>query len=312
MKKKLNTYGVMFHYFHDNKQFKKSQGSLSIKDLKKIIKKIGIRNIKNPADFIFNLKKKNRKKNICLTFDDSLKCQLKVALPLLEKLKIKAFFFVTTSIFTKTPNLLEIHRFFREKFFKNNEIFYEEFYKFLKKSTELNQFLKKKKFKIEKIQKMYPFYTFSDVQFRIVRDSYLSRRKYDSIMKSMFRKKKFNYKKKIKDLYFDKKDLIKIANKGHFIGLHSHTHPNTIANLNYKKQHKEFTLNKSIIEKITKKKVVSASFPRGDYNYNTLRIFKKINLSVAFKDNPMSKNIAKNFENFEISRKNHHQVFEGN
>ena len=45
-------------------------------------------------------------------------------------------------------------------------------------------------------------------------------------MKSMFRKQNFNYKKKIKELYFNKKDLKKISNEGHLLGLHSHNHPN--------------------------------------------------------------------------------------
>ena len=54
MKNHKKSYGVMFHYFHDNKQFPKSQGSLSTKDLKKIINKIGIANINEPEEFILN------------------------------------------------------------------------------------------------------------------------------------------------------------------------------------------------------------------------------------------------------------------
>ena len=115
-------------------------------------------------------------------------------------------------------------------------------------------------------------------------------------------------KKKIKELYFDKNDLLKISNNGHYVGLHSHTHPNNIASLSYSRQLKEFLLNKKIIEKITKKKVLCASFPRGDYNLNTLKIFNNLGLKVAFRDNPYDKILNKKLGNLEISRKNHHQV----
>ena len=39
----------------------------------------------------------------------------------------------------------------------------------------------------------------------------------------MFIKKKFNFKKKIKELYFNEKNLQTISNMEHLIGLHSIT-----------------------------------------------------------------------------------------
>ena len=312
MKNHKKSYGVMFHYFHDNKQFPKSQGSLSTKDLKKIINKIGIANINEPEEFILNLSKQKLKKdNVCLTFDDSLKCQLKVAIPILNRLNIKAFFFITTSIFTKKPNLIEVHRFFRERYFKKNDLFYKIFYEQLLKvssKSKLQKFFDEEKKNFIKIKKLYSFYSISDIKFRAVRDRYLSPLQYDKIMKSLFKLKRFDYKKKIKELYFDKNDLLKISNNGHYVGLHSHTHPNNIASLSYSRQLKEFLLNKKIIEKITKKKVMCASFPRGDYNLNTLKIFNNLGLKVAFRDNPYDKILNKKLGNLEISRKNHHQV----
>ena len=55
---KMNNFphGIMFHNFHDNKKYKKGDGSLSEKDLTKLIKFIGRKNILNAKDFINNYK----------------------------------------------------------------------------------------------------------------------------------------------------------------------------------------------------------------------------------------------------------------
>ena len=49
-------------------------------------------------------------------------------------------------------------------------------------------------------------------------------------------------------------DIKKISNKGHIIGLHSHSHPTRIDKLDYKSQYIEYTKSKKILEKNFKKK----------------------------------------------------------
>ena len=83
------SHGIMFHYFNDNKKHKKSQGSINEDELKKIINFIGRKNILDADVFIEKYKKKNLKSHeICLTFDDGLKSQYDIALPVLNELKI--------------------------------------------------------------------------------------------------------------------------------------------------------------------------------------------------------------------------------
>lgn len=83
----------MFHHFHDNKIHKKSQGSLNKKNLLKIINFIGRKNILDADVFYQKLLDKRLKSNeVCLTFDDGIKCQFDIALPVLKDLKIKSFF----------------------------------------------------------------------------------------------------------------------------------------------------------------------------------------------------------------------------
>ena len=88
----------MFHHFHDDGIHSKSQGSISKDAFYKLIKFIGKKNILD-ADIFFEKFKENKlKKNeVCLTFDDGIKCQVDVVLPVLEDLKIKSFFFPYSS-----------------------------------------------------------------------------------------------------------------------------------------------------------------------------------------------------------------------
>ena len=43
----------MFHHFHDDKYFKRSQGSISDIQLYKLIKKIGRHHFLTPEEFVF-------------------------------------------------------------------------------------------------------------------------------------------------------------------------------------------------------------------------------------------------------------------
>ena len=141
-------HGIMFHHFHDDVIHKKGQGSINKDDFYKLINFIGKRNIINADVFLEKFKKNKLKENeVCLTFDDAVKCQIDIALPILEELKIKSFFFVYTSIFEEKPNNLEIFRYFRTNYFNNIDEFYKSFYQVLDKDLKI--FFEKNKTKID-------------------------------------------------------------------------------------------------------------------------------------------------------------------
>ena len=129
-------HGIMFHNFHDDGFHTKSQGSLDKNDFFKMINFIGKNNILD-ADVFFEKFKNNKLKDneVCLTFDDALKCQIDIALPILEELKIKSFFFVNTSFLEKKNNL-EFFKYFRSNYFNSINKFYNIFYKVLDKDLK--------------------------------------------------------------------------------------------------------------------------------------------------------------------------------
>ena len=183
-------HGIMFHHFHDDNLHKKSQGSINKDDFYKILKFIGRENILDAKDFFSRFKEnKLKEKNVCLTFDDATKCQYDIALPVLEDLKIKSFFFIYSSLFKGELTLLEIYRYFRMNYFNNIDEFYNYFFKLLNK--DLSAFFKDNEKIIEQTKVKFLVYSTNDIKFRLVRDKLLSQLDYKKIMFAMFKEKNF-------------------------------------------------------------------------------------------------------------------------
>ena len=85
----------MFHRFHASNLLPRSQGSLNEIEFDLILQNIGIKNILSPDEWMNKIKSNTLKSNdLCITFDDGLKSQYDIALPILDKYGLKAFWFV--------------------------------------------------------------------------------------------------------------------------------------------------------------------------------------------------------------------------
>ncbi len=313
-KKNKFFHGIMFHHFHDDKMHIKSQGSINSDDFYKIIKFIGKNNILD-ADVYFEKFKNNKLKNnqVCLTFDDAIKSQIDIALPILEDLNIKGFFFVYTSLFEGNPDSLEIFRYFRAKYFNSVDKFYQKFYEIL--NLDLVNFFKQKNEIIKETKSKFPFYTIEDIKFRLVRDHLLSKTEYEKTIFYMIKQKKINYKEFYKKLFFQKIDLQNVNNLGHLVGLHSHNHPTLLEKLNYDEQKDEYEKCLSIISKILNKpknQIKTMSHPCGSYNDDTLEILKELGIELGFKQIMKLEKVKKmkkiNNSPLEIAREDHSSI----
>ena len=307
-------HGITFHLFHDKSLHKISQGSLDKDGFYKILKYIGIKNILDAEEFLIRLRQnKLKEKNICITFDDGNKSQYDIALPILEDLKIKSFFFVYSSIFEGNPDLIEIYRYFRINFFNDIEEFYEIFFK--KLDNDLEKFFNKEAKNIKYIKEKFSYYSNNDIKFRLVRDKLLAKNEYKNIMSELMKNKKFDYKNYYDLLFLSKNDLCELKKLGHIIGLHSHSHPTNLSTLSYDKQNYEYSKNIEVLSRILnvdKKTINSVSYPSGSYNENTIKILKDLNIEIAFKNTmflePGRKNKKINNSAFEIARQDHAQI----
>ena len=306
----ISFHGIMFHSFHDNKYFKKNPGSLNSKQLTKIIKSYNIKNILSPKSVMEKINKKTIKNSdVCLTFDDALQSQIKIALPILKKFNLKAFFFLQTSIFDSSNNMFAEFKVFRTEKFINFTMFHKYFSSTLFKNgyieNQIKIFLISKKNEINEIKKKYKFYSIIEIKHKLIRDSFLKKGDYKKILMQMCKDKNYDIKKVTKKIYFTIKDIQNLTRNGHYVGLHSHTHPMNIAKLSHKAQKKEFHDNYNSLKKITKIKPVCASYPNGKYNKHTLKIMKNLNIRLVFQDDMITQKIEKNnFTKLEVPRVN--------
>jgi peptidoglycan/xylan/chitin deacetylase (PgdA/CDA1 family) len=308
-------HGIMFHHFHDDGIYTKSQGSIDKDDFYKIINFIGRNNILD-SDIFFEKFKNNKlkEKEVCLTFDDGIKGQIDVALPILEELKIKSFFFVYTSMFEGKPDNLEIFRYFRTNYFNNVDEFYNSFYQVLDK--DLKTFFEDNNDKIKATKIKFPHYSIEDIKFRLVRDIFLTKSQYEETMLLMFKEKQFNYKDFFKKLFFQKDDLKTLDSLGHLVGLHSHNHPTLLEKLNYDEQKDEYEKCLSSISNILdkpKNEIKYMSHPCGSYNKDTFEILKELGIELGFKQimtiepEKGMKKINNSF--LEIARQDHVEIY---
>jgi len=298
------THSIMFHHFH-NEHHPKGQGSISSELFEKIL--IWLKNNHNllSADNYYKkaVANKLKKSDVCLSFDDALLCQYDIALPLLEKYNINAFFFIYSSPLLGNPDFLEIFRYFRCVYYKSINLFYKDFFFLVKNNSEKKYNIQKEKFLRLNYLNEFPFYSENDKWFRYLRDIFLGKKAYIKLMKTLMQEKKFNYKEIISRLWMSNKHLVNLKKKGHTIGLHSYSHPTTMKTLSISKQYNEYKKNKDHLEKVLDKNVIfTMSHPCGSYNNETLEILKNLNIKLGFRSNTSIKKINSHLE---IPREDH-------
>ena len=302
------THSVMFHHFHDDFHLP-AQGSLSALNFDSMIKWLSDRyNILDAQDYIDKLQLQTLKNtDICFSFDDALKCQYDVALPILKKNNISAFFFVYSSAFSDNPDLLEIFRYFRTSQFQNIDDFYISFFNHLIQDNSHEYQNQKKQYSSLNYLSDFPFYSENDKWFRYLRDQYLSNEKYINVMIKLMLNKNFNINEAKEKLWINENELLEIHENGHIVGLHSYSHPMKMSKLPIEKQLKEYQQNLKHLRKVLKvSEIVSMSHPCGDYNRNTLNLLKNMGVQIGFRSNMSIKDIKSPLE---IPREDHSNVF---
>ncbi|WP_428909824.1 polysaccharide deacetylase family protein [Niallia sp. Krafla_26] len=289
------TFSVMFHYFHDNNRYKKAQGSLSSLELESIINSDKYE-VLSADNWLQMYKEKSLKTNqVCFSFDDGLKEQLDIALPVLEKYGLKAIWNINTNPTLGNLDKLEAYRNFRNYFFADIDDFYNKFFIEVEKlsqvdcekicnNVDFNQYLKDS-----------TFYSFNDRKFRYFRDEIL-KDDYFNIMDNMI-KEKVEIDTLRDKLWMNKEDIKSLADKGHKIGLHTHLHSTNLDRLDYEEQYEDFKLNKTILEEIIQQEVTVAAYPCGKYNTESIRVLEELGIEYAFLAHKKGSN-----NNYEIDR----------
>lgn len=281
-------HGIMFHHFHDNGSHIKSQGSIDQDQFRRMIVLLKEKHNLLLANEWYTKAIENSlgDNDICITFDDNLKCQYDIALPVLEEFNLTAFWFVYTSPLEGNVERLEIYRYFRFSEFETVNDFYEAFNSILK-ASEHNDVVTEKLEKYDSVEflKHFTFYTEEDKLFRYIRDHILGVDRYYDVMDKMIEASKMDVEKLKHELWIDQEGISYLDKTGHMIGLHSHSHPTSMNSLNFEGQMAEYKKCHTILSGILNQEIKSMSHPCNSYNDDTLLLLEKLNVNFGFRAN---------------------------
>jgi peptidoglycan/xylan/chitin deacetylase (PgdA/CDA1 family) len=280
-------HGVMFHHFSDSLH-PSIQGSISQIEFERILNYLmeNFNVLQARIWYEKATKDQLQEGDICLTFDDNLRCQYDVALPILEKFDLTAFWFIYTSPLDNVIEKLELYRYFRNVKFGEIDAFYKEFYKKVSNSEynmEVNKALVD--FDMENYLIESTFYSDEDKRFRYIRDYVLGEERYNIIMNQMIEESDLDTKLLLNKLWMDRDCLLNLDRKEHIIGLHSHTHPTDIGMSSPETIREEYTMNFQKLKNILKKDIFTMSHPSNSYNTSTLDILRNLNIKLGFRAN---------------------------
>ncbi|SFP70356.1 Polysaccharide deacetylase [Bradyrhizobium sp. Ghvi] len=275
---------LMFHHFC-GEHHPRGQGAISADELATLIEHVGPGNILPAREWLSAFRGGTlQPQQTCLTFDDNLKCQLDVAVPVLEHYGLTGFWFVYTCYSTdrRLPRL-EVYRYFRTVRFADIEDFYKEFFGLAAQlyGDEVTTWLAR----FDRLRfPMYPsFYSLNDCKFRQSRDALLGEERYFAVMDRMLANHGLDPDEIARAVLMSDDEIAKLHRRGHVVGLHSHTHPTDLARFAEDRQAWEYERNFAALETILGEKPTTMSHPCNSYDGSTLRLLDRLGIEVGFR-----------------------------
>ena len=275
-------YAIMLHHFYDEKH-PAGQGAISAQELHAIISHIGRERIIPANEWLLRAKNNDLQNYICLSFDDGLRCQYDIALPVLQAYDLTAFWFVYSSVFFGECERLEIYRYFRTIYFTDINEFYQQFKQQILNTNyaeEVTQQLQH--FVAKNYLPDAPFYTNNDKEFRFLRDQVLGFNRYCQVMDDMMAQYDVDEEKMAQQLWLSKQQLQQLHQQGHIIGLHSYSHPTQMAKLSMAKQRQQYSSNIEQLTALLNYRPTTMSHPCNSYSATTLAILKDLDIELGF------------------------------
>jgi len=224
--------------------------------------------LRNEGDFITpnglvsNLQSilESKENFILVTFDDGLKEQYELALPILDEMEIPAIFFAN-SMNSQDKKVTVVHKIHLLRSILAPEILLGNIAKF--NSVYLSEEEK------VKAQNIYRFDEPESAALKYLLNFKMSFSQQEVVINELF-KDFFDEKEVFKDLYMNDSELISLAEKG-YLGSHSHSHF-PIGLLDEKTIYFELENCKSYFENLTKSKIELVSYPYGTEEAATLQV----------------------------------------
>jgi peptidoglycan/xylan/chitin deacetylase (PgdA/CDA1 family) len=280
----MQPHGVMFHYFHDCRH-PAGQGSLSAEQLAGVIHRLGPDRILGAREWLTRaLAGALEADQLCLTFDDNLRCQYDVALPVLRDFGRTAFWFIPTATTRGEFVRLDLYRQFRVKYFDEINDFYEAFFRALAVSDHADLAERTlRDFQPGAYLAEFPFYSEADRRFRYVRDEVLGPQRYHSIMDGLIGSMGVKLDDLADNLWMKPDQLRRLHAEGHVLGLHTHTHPTRIAHLAPEQQLREYRDNYTCLMALLGEPPITVAHPCNSYSRHTLAVLRRLGIKLGFR-----------------------------
>lgn len=288
----MDQFGIMFHGFRSEYTPSNGSGSVTPYDLERVILRYGRSRIISPEEWIDRtISKSLNDDSVCITFDDGLSSQFDLALPVLEKYKVKAFWFINSAPLNNDINRLDVYRVFRYEFFDSVDDYYETFFRLVLASHkvyfESNSYLNFE----QTYKNLFPFYSTNDIKYRYIRDHVLARKSYEEAVESIITQRGLSLGALATNLWLSRNQISYLAKSGHEIGLHSLSHPTNMGLLPEIEQEVEYSKNYDDLMPMSNS-IRSAAHPCGSYSLETLMILKKLGIVVAFNSSLLKEKIV--------------------
>ncbi|NDC90871.1 MAG: polysaccharide deacetylase family protein [Acidimicrobiia bacterium] len=293
-------YGVMFHRFTDSR-LPDSQGSLNAHQLKSVLDQLMDYELLSPQEWLQHLDNRSlSSRHRCLTFDDGLKCQFEIALPILESRGLRAFWFIHTSHYegVTPPNEILSHLLLKST---STEEAMRAFCGIARATTDFVE-PEDLSTQIRGLTTRFPFYTELDCEFRLLRDA-LSTPSLLSCAEELAVRQGTSVTEIAQTVWIGPDEVKRLSDRGQYVGLHSHTHPRFISRFSNDKQRAEYSTNLARIERITGVRPKAMAHPFGDYNSESLRELASLDVKCGFRsDHQCGFRITPEMQSLEIAR----------
>ncbi len=295
-------HGLMFHRFGAADDALRPQGALTPGEFDRILQFVGIENILSPAEWMSRAAAGALEpRHVCVTFDDGLRSQFDHALPILDRYRLKAFWFVYSCVAQGQPVKSEIYSHVASRFGG-----FAEF-----SGQVLRRAPREWLAQLESpayaayaahTRSAAPFYSESDLQYRFLRNRPETRAAFEALVDQLLEERGFRLDTVASELWLADAQLKYLAQHAHAVGLHSYDHPYAIAQLPVQEQRAQYEKNRAHITVATGQPPCSMSHPLNSYNDQTLAILQDLGISCGFRANMQASSAGINPTPLEFAR----------
>lgn len=278
-------HGLMFHRFHRQGEPAAGQGSISDAAFEAMLRAIGSERILAPQEWMSRANAGLlQPADLCITFDDGLKNQVEVALPVLERLGLKAFWFIYSAALRGSYDRNEIANLLATRYFASFNAYVQQFEALTTVSPKAFESADWHYY-AQGLKARFPFYSASDVRYRYMRNHLLSLTEFETAVDRLLALLGLDLHAVAGQLWMTADQVGALHTSGHVIGMHSYSHPFSLSALSARDQRAEYQANFDDLTQITGQPPRSMSHPLNSYSPATLEILANLGIECGFCSN---------------------------